>query len=196
MALNNSLNSPVPFSATIGGSGLASPTIHGILVAQGASAFSPKVLTDGQLLIGSTGADPVGAAITAGTNIVVTNGAGSITIATSGTASFSWNAVAGTTQAMVANNGYYCTNAGQTTLTLPVTAAAGTIMRVAGFGAGGWVIAQNASQLIHLGNQVTTTGVAGSLTSGNQYDAIELLCVTANTEWVSLSGWSQGITYV
>ena len=39
-------------------------------------------LTNGQLLIGSTGATPTAAAITAGSGISVTNGAGSITVAT------------------------------------------------------------------------------------------------------------------
>jgi hypothetical protein len=39
--------------------------------------------TNGQLLIGSTGANPVVAALTAGTGISITNGAGSITIALS-----------------------------------------------------------------------------------------------------------------
>jgi hypothetical protein len=48
--------------------------------------------TNGQLLIGSTGAVPVAAALTAGTAISVTNGAGSITIANTGVTS----AVAGT----------------------------------------------------------------------------------------------------
>jgi hypothetical protein len=38
-------------------------------------------LTDGQLIIGSTGLQPVGAAITQGTGLVVTNGPGSITLA-------------------------------------------------------------------------------------------------------------------
>lgn len=40
--------------------------------------------TDGQLLVGSTGAAPVAATLTAGTGITITNGAGSITIATTG----------------------------------------------------------------------------------------------------------------
>jgi len=43
--------------------------------------------TDGQLLIGSTGAAPVAAALTAGTGISVTNGAGSISIANTGVTS-------------------------------------------------------------------------------------------------------------
>lgn len=48
--------------------------------------------TNGQLLIGSTGAAPVAAALTAGTGVSVTNGAGSITLANTGVTS----AVAGT----------------------------------------------------------------------------------------------------
>lgn len=41
-------------------------------------------LTNGQLLIGSTGNAPVGATLVAGANVTITNGAGSITIASSG----------------------------------------------------------------------------------------------------------------
>lgn len=48
------------------------------------SLNSLGVATNGQLPIGSTGADPVLATITAGTGVTVTNGAGSITIAASG----------------------------------------------------------------------------------------------------------------
>jgi len=45
--------------------------------------------TNGQILIGSTGAAPVAATLTAGTGITVTNTAGAITIANSGVLSFS-----------------------------------------------------------------------------------------------------------
>lgn len=41
-------------------------------------------LTNGQVVIGSTGAQPVASTITAGTGITITNGAGSITIAANG----------------------------------------------------------------------------------------------------------------
>ena len=43
-----------------------------------------SALTNGQLLIGSTGAAPVAASLTAGTNITITPGAGSISIAAAG----------------------------------------------------------------------------------------------------------------
>lgn len=56
-------------------------TDHSLLVGNAAGSIaSLGVATNGQLPIGSTGADPVLAALTAGTNINITNGAGSITI--------------------------------------------------------------------------------------------------------------------
>jgi hypothetical protein len=48
---------------------------------------STAAMTNGQLLIGSTGASPVAAALTAGTAISVTNASGSITIANTGVTS-------------------------------------------------------------------------------------------------------------
>jgi hypothetical protein len=101
----------------------------------------------------------------------------------------SWVDVTGTSQSMAVNTGYISDNAGLVTCTLPTTAAQGTVLRMAGNGAGGWKIAQNASQNIKIGNQTTTTGTGGSLASTNQYDQIELLCTVANTTWVAMSGW-------
>ncbi len=101
----------------------------------------------------------------------------------------SWVDVTGTTQSMSVNVGYIADNAGLVTITLPTTAAQGTVQRVAGNGAGGWLIAQNASQNIKIGNQTTTTGTGGSLASTNRYDQLELLCTVANTTWVAMGGW-------
>ena len=54
-----------------------------IMVSSGGSIVEAAALTDGQLLIGSTGNAPVAAAITGTTNqVVVTNAAGSITLST------------------------------------------------------------------------------------------------------------------
>lgn len=70
----------LPLSSANGGTGLSNPTAHGVMVAEGASNMTPIVLSTGQILIGSTGADPVAAAINSGTGILVGNGAGSITV--------------------------------------------------------------------------------------------------------------------
>ncbi len=67
-------------SPTNGGTGVSNPTAHGVMIAEGASPMVPIVLLSGQILIGSTGNDPVAAAINSGTSVLVANGAGSITV--------------------------------------------------------------------------------------------------------------------
>jgi hypothetical protein len=130
--------------------------------------------------------DQIGTAtITAGAGISVTPGANTITIAT--TNGIAWTEVTGTSQAMAVDSGYIANNAGLVTLTLPATAVVGDRVRIAGKGAGGWRCGQNAGQTINFGNTATTAGVAGYIDSTNQYDALELLCITANTTWVALS---------
>jgi hypothetical protein len=140
------------------------------------------VATNGQIPIGSAAADPVLATLTAGTGISITNGAGSITINGAG-GGLSWTDVTGTTQAMAVNNGYTANNAGLVTLTLPTTAAYGTLMAVVGKGAGLWKLAQNASQTIHFGITNTTTGTGGSIAATFQYDVVYVLCTVANTDF-------------
>ena len=168
-----------------GGTGVASPTAHTLPVAEGSSNFNfLGPLTNGQLLIGSTGLDPSPSTLTAGPGISIVNGAGSVTI--SGTASsIGWNIVTSTTP-MVAENGYITNSASSIALTLPTTAVVGSALAIIGSNTGGWSIAQNASQNIRIGNQITTTGTGGSITSVTQGDSIYLVCTVANTSWISL----------
>lgn len=140
--------------------------------------------TNGQIPIGSTGNPPVLATVTAGAAISVTNGAGSITIASTG-GGLPWTEVTGVgPTAMSIDNGYIANNAALVTLTLPNTAAVGDTIKIDGSGAGGWLIAQNAGETIHFLGQDTTTGVGGSLASSTRYDCITLRCIIANTDWV------------
>ena len=77
--INASSQTPVPLTVKQGGS--AASTLTGVLIGNGTSAFTGQALTNGQLLIGSTGVSPVAAALIAGTGIGITNAAGTITIA-------------------------------------------------------------------------------------------------------------------
>jgi len=64
-----------------GGTGATTLTDGGILLGSGVGAITATAQpTNGQLLVGSTGVDPVLATLTAGTNISITNGSGAITI--------------------------------------------------------------------------------------------------------------------
>jgi hypothetical protein len=107
------------------------------------------------------------------------------------TSAFPFTEVTSISQAMAINNGYILNNVALVVATLPSVSAVGDLIWIIGKGSGGWQIAQNAGQTIHFGNQDTTTGVGGHLDSTNQYDAIQLLCTAANTDW-TCTGISQG----
>lgn len=167
-----------------GGTGVGSFNVNGVVMGNGTSAlYSTAALGNGELLIGSFGAPPVATSLTAGSNITITPGAGSITIASTASGGLSYNAVAGTTQTMVANNAYQNDNVGLTTFTLPATAAKGSRLEIIGFGSGGWVVAQPAGASIIVGSLQSTVGVGGSIASTNRYDNVELVCVVADTTW-------------
>lgn len=120
-----------------------------------------------------------------GTN-VTTSGAGStVTINASGGGSgITWNEVTGTSQSAAVDNGYITNNAALVTVTLPATASVGETVRILGLGAGGWRVAQNASQYIRWDeNNVTTTGAGGRLDSTDDHDAVELICTVTNNGW-------------
>lgn len=79
----NEATSSGPITIANGGTGSASFNINGPVIS-GTTTTSPLTaltMTDGQLLIGKTGLPPVLGTITAGTNIAVTNGAGTVTVA-------------------------------------------------------------------------------------------------------------------
>lgn len=102
----------------------------------------------------------------------------------SGSSSFTWTEETGTNVSMNVANGYIADNASLVTLTLPTTASVGGIVAVAGKGSGKFAIAQNAGQTIYYISTNTTTGAGGSITANEQYDSIELICITADTDWL------------
>jgi hypothetical protein len=184
MATGNSINANSTGLVKYDGAG----TFTGVTVTQyspivgaasnGLTSLGP--LTDGQLVIGSTGASPVAAAITAGTGISVTNGAGSISIATT-LSVLTWSVITAD-QNITVGNGYICNKSGLLTLTLPASPTAGQTFAVTGMNtAAGWKIAQNANQQIFIGTSSTTIGTGGSLASINIRDSVELVCVVGGS---------------
>ncbi len=131
--------------------------------------------------------------IIAGTNVTVLDDGTSLTISAtggSGAAYYTWSTIAGTSSALASANGYIPLSSSLTTFTLPAVAAVGDHFKIAGYGSGGWSLAQRASQQVNFGNVATTVGVGGSIASQNQYDGLEVICVVANTNFVVVG--SQG----
>ena len=170
--------------------GLA-PTNNAVLTSNASGVPTWAALTNGQIIIGSTAGAPIAATISAGAGINVTTGANSIAISST-VSGITWNNISGTTQNAAVNNGYVVGNAGQTTITLPGTAALGSVVHIAGKGAGGWILAANTGQTIQIGSQVTSS--AGTLVSAAAYDSVMVVCITANTTWSVLQVLSTGLT--
>ena len=193
---NNSLNLAFPVPASLGGLGVANPTAHGILVAEGSSAATPIVLTAGQVLIGTTSGDPSGATLTNGTGISITSASGSITIAST-VAGFATVNETSSTVTMAVNTQYVNTSSGnaQVTYTIPATAAQGALFRIIGVtgNTGGWVLQANTGQTVWVGNQACST--AGTWTSNAATDVIDIVCTVANTVFVAVGAISQDLAW-
>lgn len=97
--------------------------------------------------------------------------------------------VVGVNSVMAPNNGYLVNAGGAITLALPAVSAQFDMIEIVIISGGGstFQITQAAGQAIGIGNNATTIGGAGSLTSRAQGDSIRMICTAANTVWQVLS---------
>lgn len=167
-----------------------------VMIASDHQLGSTGAMTNGQLLIGSTGANPVLGTITAGTGINITNGAGSITADVVG-GGMTWT-VEAVNLAGAVNHGYLANKVGRLDVSLPAASAIGDVLSIVNIGvtADGWRITQGAGQTIWIGSSFSTTGVGGYIEATGIGDAIELVCFSANTEWIARSAPQGNITVV
>ena len=171
----------------------------------------PSAATSGKLIIGSgtnyvestptypNSASSAGKILRAdGTNFVASSGtypdtmvAGDVLYA-SGTNAVSsgvpgkwvqlWTEVTDASATAVVGNGYICNRGTLVTITLPATYAIGDTVSIVGKGAGLWKLATAAGDTIHFGNQNSTSG--GYLQATLTYDCVEVVCITANSDWI------------
>jgi len=129
--------------------------------------------TNGQLLIGN-GTGFALSTLTAGSNITITNNAGSITLASVALPTI--NVTASTTISATANNHYVLTAASTATLTLPSSPASGDVV---------WVtVANGLSTNVVARNSENINGIAEDMTIDNAYAGIQLRYADATEGWV------------
>ena len=176
-------------SAGTGASGFANN--HSVLFIVFSSPIATQYVESLRGLTGAIG-------LTNGNGIDLSVSGNTLTFSNSGVLSF--NGLTGTVladavpwsvitadQTAVINKGYFTNKSTLLTLTLPTTAAVGSVLRVSGMTASGWKIAQNASEVIHFGKTDTTVGVSGYIQSTLARDAVELICCVTDNEWNVLS---------
>lgn len=116
------------------------------------------------------------------------------TIASLQAAVLSINPITGTTQGAQINSNYIPLNVGATTITLPNQVAVGSRITISGFGAGGWILVPGTGQTI----KVASVGgsASSSITSATRYDSISIMCVIADTTWITLASETTGFVIV
>lgn len=125
------VNIDSPVLVANGGTGATTLTDGGILLGSGTGVVTVTAQpTDGQILIGSTGVDPVLATLTAGTNIAIANADGSVTIGVDGTIT-------------VPNGGTGAATFTPYTVICAGTTATGAFQNVASVGTSGQVLTSN-----------------------------------------------------
>lgn len=195
MATNNSINLSAQGLAYYNGAGtFSAPTVTQDQILVGAASnnlASLGAMTNGQMIIGSTGATPVIGTIAVGAGLAVATGAGTLTISLTG-GGFTWTDATNASYTLAVQNGYVANRGTLVTFTLPATAVLGDEIEIVGKGAGGWLIAQNANQQINVGSSPSTVGVGGSVASTNQFDAITLVCITAGASTIWSTSASMG----
>lgn len=178
---NNAINSTYPVGVASGGLGTSSLTADAVIVTNGTSPVSTVTLGSAQLLIGSTGATPVAATLTQGSNVTITNADGSITIAASSGAA--WVDQTSTSVTMAAHTSYVADSASLITFSLPASPTLGDEYRIVSKGAGGWTIAVGEDQVINFGVDQTSI----SLSSTAAGDAVYLVYISAEGAFQVLS---------
>lgn len=184
-------SSPGRMSFNVTADGANVPTTAAYITNDKAFHFSGAIdagLTNGQLLIGSTGANAVKATLTAGTGTSISNGAGSVTISSSSSSILAWNTVGAGGATMAVRNGYIANAGTLVSLALPSTFNVGDTISIINIGAGFFRITQGAGQLIRFGTSVTTTGAGGYLEATALGDSLTLVGVVANTTFAVLGG--------
>jgi hypothetical protein len=178
---NGQLGSVANLAVAQGGTGAGTLTDHGILLGSGTGAITPLgEASNGQIPIGSTGNDPVLATITAGTNMTVTNGAGTITLSSTTVGinpqTDSYTLVLGDAGKLIT-----MTKGSANTLTVPknssVAFATGTFISIYQGGAGTTTIAP-------VDGDVTIRSEGSALALYGQYAVAGLIKIGAD-EWVA-----------
>jgi hypothetical protein len=175
---------PVFGTALVAGGGTAAVSFNttGVVIsgATSTTALAAITLTDGQLPIGSSAGNPSAATLTAGTNISISNGHNSITIAATGGASLAYTDQSGTFTA-ASNAGYFITAA--STPTMPASPSEGDIVIFIVDTASTCTVTGNTGQKLRIG--AALSAAAGTAANNARGDSVSFVYRSTGTTWMA-----------
>jgi hypothetical protein len=151
----------------------------------GVPAWS-STMTNGQVIIGSTSGTPTAATLTAGSNVTITNGAGSITIASSGGGGggITWQSVQTGNFSPAASNAYPVnTTSTAITATLPASPSAGNVIMFTDYAG---TFATNALTINP--NSLKINGSTSNLVLSNNRESLGIVYIDATQGWITFDG--------
>jgi hypothetical protein len=141
---------------------------------------TPNVAQYSFLYSGGSAAPVAGVALAAGQIAV---GTGSAPVAQTLQNVSTWVDEASSSVNMAINTGYIADDSGSlVTLTLPATAAIGSVIEIVGKSADGWKVVYTTSQQILFGSSSSTV-TTGNVASTSATDCIRMVCTTTNNIW-------------
>ena len=186
MATNNAINLKSSGIVAYDGAGTftgISVTQHAVPVggATSQALTSLAVGSNGQVLVGSSGADPVFATLTGTGGITFTTGAGSLAINNTG-GGLTWSVITADQTAAV-NHGYFANKGSLLTLTLPATTVVGDVIALVNINGAAFAKVLSANPgTINIGSTACTANT-GSLTSTALGDVVFLVAQTTASVW-------------
>lgn len=169
-------------SPTKGGTGLVNPAVGSALFGNGSSAMTALTLQNGQVFIGSNGANPVAANISADSTISVTNSAGSIQLSAN-QPNTSWFNFGGANGTLTNGTGIVFKGSNFANVSLQYNGNFNIPeSRFVGAGSALWQISLSSGQKVYFGNQIATTSIAAQDTR----NCLHFYALDSNT-WQVLS---------
>lgn len=163
MALNNSCNAPFPLVVAQGGTGAATFTAYSVICAGTTSTGAFQNVVG----LGTSG------------YVLTSAGASALPVWAAPTAGLAYVDQSTSTVTLAANKNYGISDASAVTLTMPSTMAVGSVIKITGYGAGGWTMNLAGGQSAQVGNLTGTTSIASTLAG----DIITMTCIVANTDF-------------
>lgn len=157
-------------------SGLASAASAVLLTNSSSVPTYSSAMTNGQMIMGSTGATPALNTLTAGSGIGIVNGAGTVTISATGILPYVDN-TATTPVTMVPNTVYGNNRAGTTLYNLPSSFTVGSVFEIVGVTGTAWNLIRGGSTSMRLGSQTTIL----EIDSQNAGASIKLIATSTTT---------------
>lgn len=116
-----------------------------------------------------------------------TSGLGNTITVIAGGSGYNWVVVTAALNpiTLVKNTAYICKGALPVNFILPAAASIGDSFKILGY-SNLWTVAQNAMQSIIVGVKTSTIGITGSVEATTVSDGVELVCITANTEFYEI----------